>query len=108
MRSYDVIFYEDLPVANLMRSRLAKSIADAGWSRFCGILVCKAAYAGKRVLAVSPVNTSQLCSGCDQIVPKGLSVRWHRCPHCGTILDRDHNAALNILRCGREVHGAAI
>jgi putative transposase len=77
---------------------LAKSISDAGWSQFLSILTFKAASAGKRVVAVSPAYTSQVCSGCGVIVQKGLSVRWLACPACGTSLHRDHNAALNILQ----------
>jgi putative transposase len=103
VKAYDVIYYEDLRVANMMRNyHLAKSIADAGWSGFLNILTFKAASAGKRVQAVNPAFTSQACSGCGVIVSKGLSVRWHSCPECGTGLHRDHNAALNILRLGQE------
>jgi putative transposase len=103
-QAYDVIYYEDLRVANMVRNHhLAKSISDAGWSAFLAILAFKAANAGKRVQAVNPALTSQRCSGpdCGAIVQKGLSVRWHSCPNCGTSLQRDHNAALNILRLGQ-------
>ena len=82
---------------------LAKSIADAGWSVFLAILTFKAASVGKRVMAVNPAFTSQACSRCGVIVQKGLSVRWHLCPECGTSLHRDHNAALNILQLGQAV-----
>jgi putative transposase len=95
-----VIYHEDLQTANMLKNpHLAKSIQDAGWSAFLSILVFKAAYAGKRAVAVSPACTSQNCSGCRRMVWKGLSVRWHQCPYedCGTSLHRDHNAALNIL-----------
>jgi putative transposase len=104
VQAYDVIYHEDLRVANMVRNHhLAKSIADAGWSVFLTILAFKAASAGKRVVAVNPAFTSQRCSGpaCGVIVSKGLSVRWHACPNCGTSLHRDHNAALNILRLGQ-------
>ncbi len=110
VREFDTIFYENLGVANLVRNAyLAKSISDAGWGRFCTVLVSKAACAGKRVIHVSPAYTSQQCSSsdCGQIVPKGLSVRWHRCHHCGTVLDRDVNAALNILRKGQKLLAGA-
>jgi putative transposase len=103
-QAYDVIYHEDLRVANMVQNHhLAKSISDAGWSAFLTILACTAAYAGKRVVAVNPAFTSQRCSGpgCGVIVQKGLSVRWHACPHCGTSLHRDHNAALNILKLGQ-------
>ncbi|HEV2459843.1 MAG TPA: transposase [Ktedonobacterales bacterium] len=102
VRQYDTYYHEDVQVANLVRNHaLAKSISDAGWGQFCTILAFKAAYAGKRVGAVPPAYTSQVCSGCGVIVQKGLSVRWHLCPDCGTSLHRDHNAALNILRLGQ-------
>jgi putative transposase len=106
VRAYDVIYYEDLRVRNMVQNRtLAKSISDAGWSAFLAILTFKAASAGKRVQAVNPAFTSQACSGCGVLVQKGLSVRWHSCPDCGTSLHRDHNAAMNILRLGQEHSG---
>jgi putative transposase len=101
------IYLEDLRVANLVRNRhLSKSISDAGWAQFRTILECKAAYAGKRVVAVPPAYTSQDCSGCGERVPKSLSVRTHVCPRCGLVLDRDANAALTILRAGQARQGA--
>jgi putative transposase len=107
VRDNDAIYYEDLQTANMVRNhRLAKSIADAGWSQFLTILSFKAACAGRRAVAVPPAFTSQTCSGCGVLVTKGLSVRWHSCPECGTSLHRDHNAALNILRLDREERGA--
>jgi putative transposase len=107
VQQYDTIYHEDLQVANMVKNHhLAKSIADAGWSGFLGIRAFKAVYAGKRVVAVPPAYTSQACSGCGVFVHKGLSVRWHLCPDCGTSLHRDHNAARNILRLGKE-HSAA-
>jgi putative transposase len=106
VQQYDVIYYEDLRVRNMVRNhRLAKSIADAGWRAFLTILTFKAESAGKRVQAVNPAFTSQACSGCGVIVSKGLSVRWHTCPDCGASLHRDHNAALNILRLGQAQSG---
>jgi putative transposase len=83
-----------------------KSISDAGWSAFLSILSAKAAYAGRRVVAVPPAYTSQICSGCGVIVQKGLSVRWHSCSACGTSLHRDHNAAKNRERAGQAFRGA--
>jgi putative transposase len=103
VRAYDAIYHEDLRVRNMVQSpHLAKSISDAGWGQFLAILAFKAASAGKRVQAVDPAFTSQICSGCGVLVRKGLSVRWHSCPVCGASLHRDHNAALNILRLGQE------
>jgi putative transposase len=106
VREYDAMYHEDLQVANMLKNHhLAKSIADAGWSAFLSILAAKAAYAGRRVVAVPPAYTSQTCSGCGAVVKKGLSVRWHACPDCGTSLHRDHNAAKNIERLGQSRQG---
>jgi putative transposase len=109
VRAYDTIYHEDLQTANMLRNHhLAKSISDAGWRAFLGILSFKAAEAGKTVVAVPPAFTSQACSGagCGVLVQKGLCVRWHSCPDCGTSLHRDHNAACNILVWGTEHSGA--
>jgi len=106
VREYDIIYHEDLQVTNMLKNHhLAKSIADAGWARFLSFLTFKAACAGKRVQAVHPAYTIQICSGCGVIVAKGLSVRWHSCPECGTSLHRDHNAAKNIERLGQSLRG---
>jgi putative transposase len=108
VRQYDTIYVEDLQVANLVQNHhLAKSIQDAGWSAFIAILNFKAANAGRSVVAVDPAFTSQACSGCGVIVQKGVSVRWHACPGCGTSLHRDHNAALNIQWRGQRLRGLA-
>jgi putative transposase len=107
VQTNDTIYHEDLQTANLLKNHhVAKSIQDAGWSRFLSILSAKAAYAGRRVVAVPPAYTSQACSGCGVIVQKGLSIRWHSCPDCGMSLHRDHNAAKNIERLGRSLRGA--
>ena len=107
MRANDTIYHEDLQTANMVKNHhLAKSIQDAGWAAFLSILAFKAACAGKRVVAVQPAYTSQTCSGCGVVVHKGLSVRWHSCPDCGTSLHRDHNAAKNIERVGQSLRGA--
>jgi putative transposase len=106
IRQNDVIYHEDLQTANMLKNHhLAKSISDVGWSQFLSILNAKAAYAGRRVVAVPPAYTSQTCSGCGVVVTKGLSVRWHSCPECGTSLHRDHNAAKNIERLGQSRQG---
>jgi putative transposase len=96
LKIYDVIAVEDLNVKGLARTRLAKSVLDAGWSSFLSILTNKAVKAGLLVIPVSAHNTSQDCSNCGEKVPKKLHIRWHDCPHCGCSLDRDHNAAINI------------
>jgi IS605 OrfB family transposase len=106
VRANDTMYHEDLQVRNMLRyHHLAKSIQDAGWSAFLSILAYKAAYAGKQVNAVAPAFTSRRCSGCGVMVQKGLSVRWHACPDCGTSLHRDHNAALDILTIFRRRAG---
>jgi putative transposase len=107
VRTYDAIYHEDLQVANMVKNHhRAKSVSDAGWAQFLSILAFKAAWAGRRAVAVPPAFTSQACSGCGVLVQKGLSVRWHACPECGASLYRDHNTALNILRLGKEQSGA--
>jgi putative transposase len=111
VRQYDTSSHEDVQVANLLTNHhLAKAIAAVGWSSFLRILTCKAADAGKQVVAGNPAFTSQACSGCGVLVHKRLSVRWHQCPDCATSLHRDHNAARNILRRGqaRRAAGQAV
>ena len=76
---------------------MAKSIADASWTTLINILSFKAEEAGKKVVQVAPNNTSQICSGCGEKVSKSLSVRTHSCPYCGLSIDRDVNAATNVL-----------
>jgi putative transposase len=108
LSTYDTIYLEDLRVANMVRNpHLAKSISDAGWAVFRTILEGKAAYAGRRVVAVPPTFTSQDCSGCGERVPKSLSVRTHVCANCGLVMDRDENAARNILWAGQALRGLA-
>ena len=99
---YDTIVIEDLNVAGMVRNHcLARHISDVGWAGFANILTSKAEWAGGQVIRVNPRNTSQVCSGCGCIMVKKLSERWHHCPHCGLSLNRDHNAALNILHLGQ-------
>ncbi|MEL6605054.1 MAG: transposase [Cyanobacteria bacterium J06614_10] len=117
----DVVFVEDLRIANMQRrnkpkqaddgsylpngqsakSGLNKSFADAGIAGFLNeILPYKAAKAGKRVVKVNPAGTSQHCARCLLAVPKLLSDRWHDCPHCGFSVQRDYNSALLIKQVG--------
>lgn len=93
---YDVVAHEDLNVKGLVKTRLAKSILDAGWTQFTSILAFKAARAGLLVLAVNPHGTSQNCSSCGSKVPKTLKDRVHNCPYCLLQIDRDLNAAINV------------
>jgi putative transposase len=104
----ETIYLEDLQVRNLVRNQtLAKSISDAGWAQLRTILAAKAACAGRRVIVVNPVCTSQECSGCGTLVRKSLSVRTHVCTSCGLVLDRDVNAARKIQRAGQALRGLA-
>ena len=101
VRSNDLIAYEDLQVRNMVKNhKLAKSISDASWSMFRDWVEYFAKVFGKVAIAVPPQYTSQNCSTCGATVKKSLSERTHQCSHCGTVLDRDHNAALNILAIG--------
>lgn len=103
--AYGRIIVEDLNIRGLARSRLAKSVLDAGWSAFLDILTCKAESAGSVVVRINPRFTTQRCSRCGELVQKSLSVRTHSCPHCGFVADRDVNAALNILQAGAPPSG---
>ncbi|MBA2391119.1 MAG: transposase [Ktedonobacteraceae bacterium] len=122
VKCYETIVFEDLKPKNLSRrpkpkqdengtflpngaaakAGLNKSIADAAWGLFVRLVRAKAESAGHTtVVLVNPKNTSQICSGCKRKGPhKDLDERTHTCQHCGLVLDRDHNAALNILRLG--------
>ncbi|NEO36847.1 MAG: transposase [Moorea sp. SIOASIH] len=98
IRSNDLVAYEELRVKNLVKNRcLAKSINDAGWYQFREWLEYFGDKFGRTTVAVNPAYTSQNCSDCGQEVKKSLSTRTHVCK-CGCRLDRDHNAAINILR----------
>lgn len=97
VRENELIAVEDLNVKGLASGILAKSVNDAGWSMFMNMLSYKAAKAGRQLVKVDARNTTQACSGCGCIVPKTLKDRTHGCMHCGLVLDRDHNAAINIL-----------
>lgn len=121
---YQVVVLEDLQAATLVKrpkpkqneqgeyqpngaaakSGLNKSINDAGWSQFVGYCTYKAEWAGRTLLQVDPKYTSQVCSGCGTIRKKDLSERWHSC-ECGCEMDRDTNAAVNILTRGKQLLG---
>ena len=106
----NAVAIEDLKISSMIQNHyLAKSISDAGWGNFRSTLESKAENAGKHVLKVDPKGTSQICSGCDSVVRKLLSVRVHHCPTCGLTIDRDHNAARNILkRAAAALRGGAL
>ena len=102
VQTYSLIAIEDLPLAFMTHNRsLALSTHDAGLGMFKAMLAYKAEEAGTLLILVNPRNTSQMCSSCGSIVRKGLSVREHVCPTCGLIIDRDTNAACNILELAR-------
>ncbi|XZN97288.1 MAG: RNA-guided endonuclease InsQ/TnpB family protein [Microcoleus sp.] len=97
VKSSDFVAYEDLQVRNMVKNhKLAKSISDAAWSQFAQWLEYFGKIYGKIISAVTPQYTSQECSNCGNLVKKTLSTRTHICG-CGTVLDRDRNAAKNIL-----------
>ena len=125
VQQYQVIVFEDIQIGNLTKKPkpkqdengkylpngaaakggLNKSILDAGWGMFVDMCSRKAAEAGRTLIKVSPKYTSQMCSGCGTVRKKDLSERWHSC-ECGAELDRDVNAAINILERGRRHQGA--
>ena len=97
VRSNDLIAYEDLQVRNMVKNhKLAKSISDVSWLMFRQWAEYFGKMFGKVTVAVPPHYTSQNCSTCGTLVKKTLSTRTHVCK-CGCVLDRDYNAALNIL-----------
>ncbi len=112
------IAVEDLSVAGLARTRLAKSVHDAGWASFVGMLEYKAARYGRTLVRIGRFEpTSQTCSTCGvKDGPKSLNVREWTCAACGAVHDRDHNAALNVKTaaglavsaCGAPVRPGAI
>ncbi len=106
VQSNDLVVYEALKVRNLVKNRkLAKSISDASWYQFTQWLNYFAKIYQIVCVAVPPHFTSQDCSVCGTRVQKTLSTRTHQCPNCQTVLDRDHNAAINILKKGLQYLG---
>lgn len=114
VKKYNPIYVEDLKIQEMQKKRkgernvkqakgLRRSIPDASWGEFLAILEHKAEWAGVSVIRVTARGTTQECSNCHQIVPKTLYERVHSCPFCGLTIDRDLNAALNILNRGRAV-----
>jgi len=106
VNEYQIIAFEKLDIQDMQDGNyrsMNRSIADVAWARFVQYCSAKAEDAGRTVVLVNPKNTTKMCSRCGEIVPKTLSERVHECPHCGLVLDRDHNAALNIIALG--LHG---
>lgn len=104
VNTYGAIVLEDLSLKFMLQnSHLSRSTHDVGLGMFRTMLNYKAIEAGVEIVAVNPRNTSQVCSGCGSIVLKDLSVRVHACPDCGLVLNRDVNAARNILTLGHRI-----
>lgn len=105
---FGVIAIEDLSINRMVHNHcLAKSITDAAWGQFTASLAYKAENAGRQFVAVNPAYTSQDCSKCGHRQSTPLSEREFHCPCCGLILNRDHNASLNILAIGLDSLGLA-
>jgi len=103
---FGIMVFEKLNIRGMLKNHcLAKSIADAAWSQLVNFTSYKAENAGRRAVQVNPRNTSKMCSGCGELAEIDLSVRIFHCIGCGFTLDRDHNAAINILRLGLQSLG---
>ena len=113
VNGYDCIVVEDLNIPDMVnrqhrikkmgpaaRRTLRRNIHDAAWGDFTRKIEYKAEGAGIRLIRVEAKNTTQTCSHCGEIVLKDISVRTHHCPYCGFEIDRDDNAAINILNRG--------
>jgi putative transposase len=108
VNAVDLIAVEDLSVNRMVHHHcLAKSIHDAAWTQFADLLSYKAAWAGRKYVAVNPAYTSQDCSQCGHRQPLSLARRTYTCPCCGVVLDRDLNAARNILALGQQCLASA-
>ena len=105
---FNTICVEDLSINEMVKDNfrcINKSIGDAAWREFLNLLAYKAEWAGKRVVKVNPAYTSQTCSRCGHRHKLKLSDRMYHCPCCNLLLNRDHNAAINILRLGLQSLG---
>jgi putative transposase len=113
VNKYQIIAFEKLNIKDMMSNqtkvfghKLNKSIGDVAWNQFMQFTTYKAAYADRQVVFVNPRNTSKMCSRCGRLVEKTLAdrvLRWL----CGLVLDRDENAAINILSAGLSTLGLA-
>ncbi|WP_275461504.1 RNA-guided endonuclease InsQ/TnpB family protein [Streptomyces noursei] len=118
IRENQAVAVEDLTVKGLARTRLAKSVHDAGWSQFVSFLEYKAVRYGRAFHRIGRFEpTSQVCSTCGvKDGPKPLNVREWTCGACGAVLDRDINAAVNIAKaaglavsaCGAQVRRGSV
>ena len=106
VKRFGLIAFEDLNIEGMLHNHcLAKSISDVAWNMLVTLTSYKAESAGSMVVLVDPRNTSKMCSRCGLLVEKALSNRVHNCPQCGLSMDRDQNAAINILRLGLQSVG---
>ena len=105
-KEYSIIYVEDLKTQQLInktkeKKNLRKTILDSGWNSFVNKLTYKVEETGSKLVKVNPRNTTKTCSNCNKLVEKSLSERIHKCT-CGLEIDRDYNAAINILRFGQK------
>lgn len=101
-KNHDVVFVERLDKLNMVKNHhVALAILDSGWGTFTNMLHYKC----KMIVEVPARNTTVNCSRCANEVPKSLAVRIHKCNVCGLVIDRDENAAINILKKGLEISG---
>ncbi|NLJ22332.1 MAG: IS200/IS605 family element transposase accessory protein TnpB, partial [Methanothrix soehngenii] len=106
VKRFGLIAFEDLNIKGMTKNHcLAKSIHDVAWNMLVTLTSYKAERAGSMVVLVDPRNTSKMCSRCGILVQKDLSERFHNCTQCGLSVDRDWNAAINILRLGLQSVG---
>jgi putative transposase len=103
VRDNQAVYAENLAITGLARTRLARSVHDAGWGQLLRLIEEKAAYYGRAFYRIGRfIPTSQVCSACGILDgPKPLSIRAWQCAACGAVHDRDVNAARNILAAGR-------
>lgn len=98
-KKYDIVFVEKLAKLNMVKNhKFARNILDSGWGTFTNMLDYKC-----MLVEVPAKNTTISCSRCGNVVQKSLAIRTHRCDVCYLILDRDHNAAINILKKGLKI-----
>ena len=103
---FGIIALEKLNTRGMLQNHcLAKSISDAAWNQLAQYTQYKAENAGRECVLVDPHHTSKICSRCGALVEKSLAIRVHACPICGLKIDRDENAAMNILALGLESLG---
>jgi len=105
IRKSKILVVEKLNIKSMMEQKYfnAKNIADSSWGKFLELLTYKAESAGCKLIKVNPKNTSKMCSKCSSIQDMPLWERIYKCKNCGLVIDRDYNAAKNILKLGQEL-----